>query len=197
MKTLGPWAKVQDGGVAEARWEYPPNTDLGLSCLWVVIVEPCCEGANEHFVWLVGELDRSVGEASGSAKTLEDARQAADGACRALGWTLLDTTPPIFLDLKNDRFLIHPDFDASDEVAVKELASNIVEWIVAQRNRVQEEVKHCPTRYYHNGGVEVCGASLKTPLEKSMGKCEGCTQKMDSGQSRSGPGYGPRYTWRP
>lgn len=43
--------------------------------------------------------------------------------------------------LPPNRFVIRPDIDSNDKVAVDQLAGDIADWVIAHRDRVQNEIK--------------------------------------------------------
>ena len=89
-KHLGPWEELPRGPLGtRTEVRYPVLSDrfweLDGSRWWAVAIHPCCSGEKRHFTWMLS--DPPLGRRSGSEKTREEARAAAEGALREAGWT--------------------------------------------------------------------------------------------------------------
>ena len=90
LKAVAPWTPSEKFPENLVRFADPHDGrtwDLDGSPRWLAIVEPCCDGERRHWVWTLGDKDKTGKRPSGSEKTREAAQEEADQALRHQGWS--------------------------------------------------------------------------------------------------------------
>jgi hypothetical protein len=66
--------------------------------------------------------------------------------------------------LPDDRFVIRPDIDQSDDKAIDELADDITAWVLRQRERVQKDIADKKAAEREHAARESASALRATPI---------------------------------